>query len=775
MATSNHLSFKREQPVNIKRSRPVNIPRKDINLPEHAIKLLSSLHIAKEKSSHEIGGYDERLLFKIEIDNFSGDGLNYIPGVEIVSQEEKGIFLVFSSEAGLEAFEARLSSLIVGETPVRQQLLEALESFDTFTEEDRKGWALKHYGFPNNEAFKLDIELWPLGDPEERIKLISTFEGWLEGEEITKLDSVKQESAIIYRVSVDSEKAHLLLNHRDVRSVDLPPQFQMDISLLHIDIQDIPETPAPDESAVSVTVLDSGIATNHPLLKSAIGDAQSFITEKGADDENGHGTFVAGKALYGDIEEKLDSGDFIPEFRLFSGRVLDENNESDINLIEHQVENSVRYFYENYGCKLFNFSYGDSNKPFLGGRIRGLAVTLDQLTRELNVLFVVPTGNFKGTEHIPTDWRNGYPEYLFSNEAKLLDPAPAINALTVGSIARYDRTHNSVRYANDPVEQPIATFKQPSPFTRTGPGLNGAIKPDLVAFGGNQAVNTRTNTLVDRSLGVVSFNRDFINGSLITEDIGTSFSCPYVTHLVARLSSIYPEASNNLNRAILASHAVQPLEMYELLDGDKDNLLAIAGYGEVDEEALFQSADDDLTLIAESLLPNKTHHFYEIPIPEQFWSGNKRKRQITISLAYSPSIRTTRIDYKTSRISFKLVKSEDLEKVSNYFNNEISIEDTVKKAEYSGNRNITETKRNKGTLQTSTWDFKQVNARERLKKWFVVVTRHDFPWAESITDENEAYSLVINLRDKESASSRLIEQVQTILRARDQVRMELRS
>lgn len=103
-------------------------------------------------------------------------------------------------------------------------------------------------------------------------------------------------------------------------------------------------------------MLDSGIVSNHPLLKTALGDAQSFISGKGPDDENGHGTFVAGKVLYGDLEEKLASGQFTPELRLFSGRILDDRNESDIQLIEHQVEKAVRYFHQEYGCKLFNLS-----------------------------------------------------------------------------------------------------------------------------------------------------------------------------------------------------------------------------------------------------------------------------------------------------------------------------------------------------------------------------------------------------------------------------------
>lgn len=61
------------------------------------------------------------------------------------------------------------------------------------------------------------------------------------------------------------------------------------------------------------------------------------------------------------------------------------------------MEEAVRYFVENYDCRIFNLSYGDPGRPYRGGRVSGLAVTLDALSRELGVLFVVPTGNLTST------------------------------------------------------------------------------------------------------------------------------------------------------------------------------------------------------------------------------------------------------------------------------------------------------------------------------------------------------------------------------------------
>ena len=184
-------------------------------------------------------------------------------------------------------------------------------------------------------------------------------------------------------------------------------------------------------------------------------------------------------------------------------------------------------------------------------------MTLDVLSRELGVLFVVPTGNFEGEEGVPADWRAQYPAYLLRDEAALLDPAPALNALTVGGLARWDATFNNQRYQNDVAEQPIARHNQPSPFTRRGPSVGGAIKPELMAYGGDWAVNEQTANkwTIKRGLGELSTCMNFAGGRLLAENVGTSFAAPAITHLAARILVDHPDASADLLRALLVAHA----------------------------------------------------------------------------------------------------------------------------------------------------------------------------------------------------------------------------
>ena len=172
-----------------------------------------------------------------------------------------------------------------------------------------------------------------------------------------------------------------LLRHRDVRLVDLPPRTSLERALIFTDIQELGEVPASPENAPGIVVLDSGLVAGHPILAPAVGDAQSFLPGESETDEHGHGTFVSGIALYDDVAECVRNRNFVPVLRLFSGRILDDRNEGDPRFIENQVEEAVRYFVDSYGCRIFNLSYGDRNKPYQGRHVAGLAVTLDALSR----------------------------------------------------------------------------------------------------------------------------------------------------------------------------------------------------------------------------------------------------------------------------------------------------------------------------------------------------------------------------------------------------------
>lgn len=763
-----HLRLEREDPVPERRPRRGFSPTREPDDPRaHARRLGARLRATRQAVVAELGGFDDRRLVKIRLtEKVSPEEVaRASAGVEVVSQEDDTLVLAFATDAQLDEFQAKLTSLAGGNRVSYVNVLYALQDLDRWTPADRTGWALERDGFPDKEPFLLDVELWPLARSNEPVR--AAFETWVQQHEGEVVDAVRKPYLTLYRVRCSHSLAEKLLQYRDARTVDLPPQVGLEPTLIYTDVQRLGAVPNPPDNAPSVAVLDTGLVTGHPLLATAVGDSQSFLSGVPAADDHGHGTFVAAIALYDDIADCIRNRSFVPHLRLLSGRVLDQNNQGDPPLIENQVEEAVRQFVGDYRCRVFNLSYGDLNKPYQGRHVAGLAVTLDALSRELDVLFVVPTGNYDGDEDEPQHGWDEYPQLLIGRNSVLIDPAPALNALTVGSLARYDQHR---RWPNDPAYRAVARTEQPSPFTRRGPSVDGAIKPDLVDYGGNWIVNVRSGqTMVGpQGVGEVSFSRRFAAGQPFSEDSGTSFAAPRIAHCVARLMAEMPGAGVDLCRALVVAHAKTPDRCVGLFNDDKD-LRDVTGYGLVDRFGLYRSLEDCVTLWAEESIENRRHHFFEVPVPDVFWWGPNRKREITVCLAYRPAVRTTRIDYRAARISFKLVQAESLNELARRFNAVVDLDDTEAVKERSSARRFSETLRSKGTVQASTWAFSRPTEILASKPWFVVVTRNDPAWGEPLSSERERYALAVVLDDRDVLQAQLYARIEARLRARVRV------
>ena len=751
------------------RTEPPADPRR------HGELLRAGLRAARAAAEEALGGYDKRCLIKIELKKKVSpeDVAKAASGIQVVSQEDGKLVLAFAAEEQIDAFEARLASLAAGRDVTYQNLLYALQGFAHWTPDDRTGWALKNDGFPDEEPFVIDAELWTLDRGNDSARLRDAFESWVAENGGQVIDAVRRPYLMLYRIRCTRMMADNLLRHRDVRLVDLPPRIGLERALIFTDVQELGEVPVPPETAPGVVVLDSGLTAGHPVLAPAVGDAQSFLPGESEADEHGHGTFVSGIALYDDVAECIRNRSFAPELRLFSGRILDDRNEAKPRFIENQVEEAVRYFVENYNCRVFNLSYGNPNKPYQGRHVAGLAVTLDALSRELDVLFVVPTGNYNGDDDGPEDWRAEYPRYLTGETSTLLDPAPALNALTVGSLARYERGAWNEQWPNDLHHHPVARADQPSPFTRHGPSVNEAIKPDLVDYGGNVLVNVRAGGRLvagPQGVGELSTSRDFVAGRPFAEDSGTSYAAPRVANAAAKILGELPAGSVDLCRALLVSHARTPAACNKLFTDDAGALRNVTGYGLVDRSALYRSVESCVTLWAEESIKNRRHHFYEVPVPDEFWSQGGRSREMTIALAFRPPVRTTRIDYRAVAISFKLVPARSLDDVAQSFNAAIdrSVAPTMK--ERASGRRISEQDRSRGTVQASTWTFRQPSRAMRQNSWFVVVTRNDPIWGENLSFDRESYALTITLSDRSAEQPRLYTRIEARHRARIQAR-----
>lgn len=770
-----HLRLEREVPITDRHRRQDKRPRFRPDDPRQFGQELGAKMRAAQPGLHEdLAGYDQRLLLKIVLR--AGESLpdiEAIPGMELVSQEDRAVVLAFATTEGIAEVEARLSMLARDGAVTRAQLLYAIEDFGHWTPDDRRGNALRQEGFPDDEPFMLDVELWPQERADRRDLMLERFAGWLDAEGIERLDTLAQPSLVMVRVRCSRQQAaERLLRHRDVRTLDLPPRFGVELSTLQTDIGEIPPPVLRAGDVPSVTVLDSGLTTGHPLVGAAVGDSQGFVRPDRRPDDlvpMGHGTFVSGLALYGDVAASIRRRRFVPVLRLFSGKVFKDDGTDQADFVERAVEEAVRYFHAEYGCRVFNLSYGDLNKVYDGRHLRGLAYTLDHLSRILDVLFVVSSGN-RTLNSLPSPLKDHYPAYLCGPENRILDPGTALNAVTVGGLAQHEATLDAQRHPTTVETVPIARRDHPSPFTRCGPSVNDAVKPDFVEYAGNVATD-RSGNARTRGLGVVSLNSGFASGGAFGENVGTSYAAPRVAHKAARLLAELQDASPNLLRALLGAHASWPEACVRLLDPQKnadgrERLRCAIGYGRVDERALYRSLDRTVTLVSEESIDVDRHHFFQVPVPDNWWRGGRRWRSVQVALAYAPETRTTRLDYRATKIRFWFVNADSLDDVVGAFRRHR--EDSMAERG-GGNRWISGGKRNGGTLQVSRWRF---GRRPQPNGLFVVVTRQDVPWSP-VSDRAEGYAMAVVLDDRERADANLYAEVRGVLQARARPRIRV--
>ncbi len=741
------------------------------------------------RARRPLQGINPNLILRIQLDESSmvDEETWERCDLTLLSVDKNKTLVLFSSDVDLTDFKRRLTIYHKGPPTERQisaphtQIFACVNEIGEIRPKDRIGRLFRTEDVTTPEDFQsdneyiVDIELWDLGTRQLCQDKLTEIRNYISSRGGNVTDYYIGESLILLRAKCEGNIIQDLLKIDSIATIDLPPQPTLAIGeLLDLGIQDFPEVQPPRDTALSVGVLDSGLISAHPLLAPAVGEAITAPRTLGdGTDRHGHGTMVAGLALYGDVEACINNRSFQPELKLFSARVLNERCEfDDENLVTSQMREAIHYFHDNYNCRVFNISLGDRRLPYNGGKVSPWASVLDTLARELNVVIVVSAGNFDydpGPDGSPDTHLQDYPRYLLSDEARIIEPATGAIVLTVGALA-HTATVPPGSSAGSVSFRPIALPNQPSPFTRSGFGLGGAIKPELCDFGGNCAYDVTIQRVRDniRELSIVSLNHDYLN-RLFTSHVGTSFSAPRIAHLATRIFEIFPDASANLIRALLVASASVPEAALNTLEPlDEDAVLRICGYGQPNMHKAQLSDENRVVLYTESEIDFDNFHIYEIPIPEEFIE-NRGTRSISVTLAFDPPVRHSRLDYLGIRMSFRLLRGKTEEEIVEAFRHRTRDEEEVERissTKFDCKMIPRSRSRESSTLQKAIFTIHR-NPRPEYGETYYLLVRCEKKWAR---DEHspQRYAAVVVLEHSEQVNlyNTIQQKVAVRLRAR---------
>lgn len=451
--------------------------------------------------------------------------------------------------------------------------------------------------------------------------------------------------------------------------VDLAPQPLRDLRLFDdIATRDLAnfELTRPHEDAPSVVVLDTGVATGHPLLKSAILTATTAGPEiPSPEDTHGHGTNMAGLALYRDLGAAIERGRYEATHWLQSSRLLvapgqglssDENYEKWPVLTQQAVraaETADQRERNRAFVLAVTRTMQDPPLDAVAPTLWSQAVDQIAFKNGAGRLMIVSAGNARYEQWLSL--AEQHPQLQLSE--KIHQPSQAVNALTVGAFTARVELPNDAAYREARVVAPNPGGI--SPYTSTGlVGNEWPIKPEVVVEGGNLAIN---GTLPDHTvptLSALTTSLHHTRGSPLALMSMTSEAAARAGHLAAHIWSLEPKLRPETVRGLIVHSASWSKTMLEDFPGVNDRLLA-CGYGTPNEGLASECAQGVATIFIEDAMPNavveeepkrkapkrattKTTEprdrrkvkIYRLPLPDSLLTDDDPEVELRVTLSY---------------------------------------------------------------------------------------------------------------------------------------------
>jgi hypothetical protein len=536
--------------------------------------------------------------------------------------------------------------------------------------------------------------------------------------------------------------------------------------------------------APAVCHLDTGIRRSHLALRDSLNEEDVHsVVEGTTGDVHGHGTSMAGLALFGCLDDLLLGSSKIElTHRLESVKILPDNggqNDPDswglltarAVATPEAVARRQRVF-----CMPVTAPPEAPGQPSLwSASVDALSVGVDIGHSERGIallgrpdptasrLFVISAGNVQAANYSDD-------HLTISDVSPVEDPAHAWNALTVGAHTELVGVPSDPDFAG---WAPVASEGNVSPHSRTSLLFDEKywpVKPDICMEGGN--LLSDGSGLFHEAHSVATLRSlDNRSDDAIGSAFATSAATAQAAGLAARVMSLYPDYWPETVRGLIVHGAEWTPEMRRQLDeradrAHKEAMLRRFGWGVPVDENVLYSSNQTVTLVTQDeIVPfsgtdfkSRTIRLHSLPWPEeQLYALGDAPVELRVTLSYfiEPSASRRgwrdRYLYPSHMLRFDL-KDGDLETEESFLRrvNHRSAPGDHQGSSIADRWLIGTNQRNSGSLHQDVWEG---TGSELARSGMIAVTPVGGWWKYRKDPERKdlpvRYSLIVSLRTQE--------------------------
>ena len=669
---------------NTKESMPYKTTRKargshnypDLDQPlEHVRKLKQELDsiVKTTISSKQVAAIKEKDGYYLDVSGKPGYDLNYKSledgryGIQLLNVKSKDdltkatVFVPKNKAPHLiRKFDQFEASLGTSGNPKNNDLV---RSIDTIREADVASfWQGPCENIPTSDV-RVWCEVWLSTEKQNVSDVLTEFKSLLDEFNIAyKGEHITFPERIVMLIFVNYNDLVALLQCSkyiaELNKCEEPNSFFIKESLTaqYDWVDDITNRLQPENSNATICLLDTGVSSAHPLLEPFIHeqDIHTVFDDGDVSDSDGHGTGMAGVALYHDLNQSLLSRDTITiPYRIESSKILrNQKNDPELygaitaqGILFNEIENPDK---DRSICMAVTTDATDGHPTSWSGAIDEIVagVNIFGADNENKRIMLISAGNVELSEFRDIK----YPAANINSYVQ--NPGQSWNALTVGAYNSKIRIDDTAFLGC----HPVADVGELSPYSSTSVFWDNKwpIKPEILMDGGNIVYQDNFYSNCD-DLSLLTTNHK-LSKNLFSTIWATSAATAQASKLSAEIYCKYPNAWPETIRALMVHSARWTDKMKQQFlpaespkKSDIRVLLRSCGYGIPNLDRAVSCKNNYVNMIIEeelqpfdfdkSVVTNELH-IHKLPWPKEVLEAlgdEEVELRVTLSYYIEPS------------------------------------------------------------------------------------------------------------------------------------------